>query len=323
MNHPLTLLFGLPRSGTTWIAKIFDSHPDSLYFHEPDSLNKLVLFPHDSNSWDGAPRQQSMEKYVEDFIKLKSPHVNGKLPLFEKHYRSTLAQKLHHFNIITSKGSQSLFDIALPSNYWISHKNSQKAHWVWKSIESTKHLGLMLEALPTARSILILRHPCGQIASAIRGEKSVPGFSRIDASEDIEAFEKLAASDVGQRHNLSLEKFENMHPIERRAWRWALPYEKTMLQTQENDRCMLVRYEDVATNPLLWAQKMFEFAGLEWSSQTEAFVQQSASLQNDDYYSVYKDSQVTMTRWQKELSMNDASMIMDVVSQTLPGKLFL
>lgn len=28
------LLFGLPRSGTTWLGKLFDSHPDTLYRHE-------------------------------------------------------------------------------------------------------------------------------------------------------------------------------------------------------------------------------------------------------------------------------------------------
>src|SRR5580698_1469066 len=30
------LVLGAPRSGTTWLAKIIDSHPDVLYRHEPD-----------------------------------------------------------------------------------------------------------------------------------------------------------------------------------------------------------------------------------------------------------------------------------------------
>ena len=34
----LSLLFGMPRSGTTWVAKILDSHPHADYRHEPDSL---------------------------------------------------------------------------------------------------------------------------------------------------------------------------------------------------------------------------------------------------------------------------------------------
>ena len=33
------LVLGYPRSGTTWLAKIFDSHPDILYRHEPDELS--------------------------------------------------------------------------------------------------------------------------------------------------------------------------------------------------------------------------------------------------------------------------------------------
>ncbi len=32
------LVVGAPRSGTTWLAKIIDSHPDVLYRHEPDEV---------------------------------------------------------------------------------------------------------------------------------------------------------------------------------------------------------------------------------------------------------------------------------------------
>ena len=39
-------LIGLPRSGTTWIAKIFDSHPDVLYYHEPDYIDRIPCVPY-------------------------------------------------------------------------------------------------------------------------------------------------------------------------------------------------------------------------------------------------------------------------------------
>ena len=48
MEKGTVLIFGMPRSGTTWLGKLFDSHPSTLYRHEPDSwrmLEDVPLFP--------------------------------------------------------------------------------------------------------------------------------------------------------------------------------------------------------------------------------------------------------------------------------------
>jgi hypothetical protein len=39
------MILGAPRSGTTWLGKIFDSHPRVLYRHEPDSVYRTVAIP--------------------------------------------------------------------------------------------------------------------------------------------------------------------------------------------------------------------------------------------------------------------------------------
>jgi len=36
------LVSGSPRSGTTWLAKLLDSHPDVLYRHEPDEVSPPI-----------------------------------------------------------------------------------------------------------------------------------------------------------------------------------------------------------------------------------------------------------------------------------------
>ena len=39
--RPLIFLCGMARSGTSWLGKILDSHPDTLYRHEPDIVERL------------------------------------------------------------------------------------------------------------------------------------------------------------------------------------------------------------------------------------------------------------------------------------------
>lgn len=38
-------ILGVPRSGTSWIGKMFDAHPDVLYRHEPDILVRNTELP--------------------------------------------------------------------------------------------------------------------------------------------------------------------------------------------------------------------------------------------------------------------------------------
>ncbi len=40
------LIVGLPRSGTTWIGKLLDSSPLTLYLHEPDSFFRIPCLPY-------------------------------------------------------------------------------------------------------------------------------------------------------------------------------------------------------------------------------------------------------------------------------------
>src|ERR1700712_4231116 len=43
----MIFIFSSPRSGSTWLAKAFDSHPDTLYLHEPDIVDRgSDLLPH-------------------------------------------------------------------------------------------------------------------------------------------------------------------------------------------------------------------------------------------------------------------------------------
>ena len=53
----MIVIFGSPRSGTTWLGKLFDSHPDVFYLHEPDSILVDREIPFQVN-------EDELEKYI-------------------------------------------------------------------------------------------------------------------------------------------------------------------------------------------------------------------------------------------------------------------
>src|SRR5215831_11376601 len=96
----------MARSGTSWIGKIFDSHPITLYKHEPDRRMPGVPM---------APRLDEMERFrdsINQFVtRLPSEnrsHVAGSLPVFPKQYRSRLVQQLHTTSVLAGAAASSM-----------------------------------------------------------------------------------------------------------------------------------------------------------------------------------------------------------------------
>ena len=98
----MILILGSGRSGTTFLAKLFDSHPRVLYRHEPDWL--LV-----GNSIPFQPRLDELERYrdqtsryLDSLAQIRSPKVSAHLPLFHKQHRSHARQRLQNRFALTA-----------------------------------------------------------------------------------------------------------------------------------------------------------------------------------------------------------------------------
>jgi len=313
MSQGLTLLFGMPRSGTTWIAKIFDSHPDTLYRHEPDSggtLNEVPFFPK-ADQWE--KHHPAVESFVRDLLAMNSSRVAGSLPIFRKNYCSDPRLIFQRAAIMATRATEALgWELPIPP---IADQTA-RVHLVWKSIESTGRLGLIARALPECRAILILRHPCAYIASVLSGESQQRFTDSSPASEDYEIFEwLLAASRRGSNHP-SLDALKRLEPVERLAWLWVLTNEKAMADIAEMENCAYVRYEDVCAEPFAKAWEMLNFAGLIWDTQVKNFIQQSTSRHSDRYYSVFKDPAVAASRWRSNLSQENIARILKIVRES-------
>lgn len=308
---PCILLFGLPRSGTTWIGKLFDSHPDTLYRHEPDSVRKLKmpLFPEKE---DAARYRDELESFIGALPQMRSPEVVGKQPLFPKSYQSAAGLAAYRASVLAAK-AVSRVRRHFPSPYRPTAHGLEHARIVWKSIESQGRLGACMGALPEARAIHLVRHPCGYVASLLRGEASKRFSDATPAAERLWVLKLLLATAPGRSHGLSLDELARLTPEERLAWRWVLTQEKTLADVAGCSRVLTMRYEDVCAHPVEETRRMFAFAGLDFPPQTEQFVQASTGATHKAYYSVFKNPRAAAEHWRSELSPSVIDRILGVV----------
>ena len=142
------LVFGMPRSGTTWIGKLFDSYPDTLYRHEPDSVRRLSLplYP----EMEVAPQyREELEQFVASLPQLRCPKVVGKQPLFPKSYQSAADLCAYRVSVAFAKFAGRV-RCKLPCTHGSIAGVSGHAHLVWKSIQLPRRLSVCIDALPVA-----------------------------------------------------------------------------------------------------------------------------------------------------------------------------
>ncbi len=297
---PCILVFGMPRSGTTWIGKLFDSHPDTLYRHEPDSVRRLTipLFPEKE---DASRHRGELEQFIATLPRQRSPEVVGKQPLFPKSYLSAAGLAAYRAGVVVAKAA-SRVRRHFPCMYRPTGESRARARVVWKSIESSGRLGVCVDALPTVRAIHLMRHPCGYVASVLRGEAARRFGNSTPSADDLWLLKLLLATGTAKKYGLAAADLARLAPEERLAWRWVLLQEKILADVAGSDRVLTVRYEDVCAEPVKMTRRMFEFAGLDWQVQTERFVQSSTQASRSGYYSVFKSPQASAERWRSELA---------------------
>jgi hypothetical protein len=317
------LLIGARRSGTTWLGKIFDSHPGVLYRHEPDTVVRTRVFPDFCDAADIAAHRPEARDYLLQLAGVRTLKSAGSLPLLPKSYQDRSAFRLRRAIVLGLKACEQIAPIrawarriAIPDLLGPG-ASDQDPFCVIKSVSSCGRVGLYAEAMPEARILLILRHPCGQVASTLRGvalqkfEKTVP-------------VEEIIGLPQADRYGLTVARLQAMSEAERHAWHWAVLNEKALDDLPEGSRGRVMRYEDLCTAPEAVAHELFDFAGLAWDPQVDRFIEDSTKpTARDRYYRVEKDPIVAMNKWRQELSPEDQRRVMAVAAQTRVGQRFL
>jgi hypothetical protein len=311
----VVLLLGAPRSGTSWLAKIFDSHPDVLYRHEPDTVLRTWDLP-----WM-CPRDE-VDKYVDvarvylrRLFETATLKTAGSLPMFSKRYqsapaalaRSVIIHALHAADL-AKIFRRVAREVHIPD--FIDLDRHPELRIVVKSVSSRGRARLFAEALPDARIIFILRDAWGQVASMQRG-------AAMNKFEEPVPVAELLDTEQAARYGLTQERFALLPQVEQFAWNWAILNEKAIDDLGGLDRVKILKYQDLCEHPLEQAKDLLRFAGLPWDDQTETFLRRSTTYGGPDrYYAVFRNTAAALFQWRQQLSDDDQRRINDVVQAT-------
>ncbi|WP_417318935.1 sulfotransferase family protein [Emcibacter sp.] len=316
----MIFLIGSPRSGTTWVAKIFDSHPDVLYRHEPDSVvisEEVPFFPASADMDRLIPATRDYFSKLWDVRHLKSA---GSLPVFPKSYFSSFMNAFRAKFLFTLKVIGAVAHrLGLPSDVKvpaISRKKmaAGKIVPVMKSVNSNCRTGLVARAFPEGKVVHILRHPCGYVSSQLRGRK-------LKLMEDVVFYEEVSSMPLARERGWTVEKLKAMSLEEQLACTWVCFNEKVMKDIQGLENCYDLVYEDLCDDPVGVAKKLFQFCGLSYNDQTDAFLQSSLNYEGgpEKYHQTVRDPKTAAEKWKNELDAEQVAKIRNIVSGTIAG----
>jgi hypothetical protein len=242
--------------------------------------------------------------------------------LFRKNYRDPLRQQLFESTAVLAKAVArlpvgSLYrDIRVPD--LISSSRRSGAKLTIKSVSSTCRARLFAEACPELKIIHLVRHPCGVVASQLRGV--LMGLMKPDLYLD-------ALFELPETHGygLGLDELRQMSYEEQFAFQWMVQNDKILHEMADRQNYRLVRYEDICSDATSLLGELFPFCGLQPSDQTRAFLDRLEHQPTGSgvrYFSVMRSPASTASKWHTELSTDTVDRIMAIVNDSRIGKLF-
>ena len=306
-DAPIVLIVGAPRSGTTWLAKIVDSHPDVLYRHEPDETQPGP----DPLTAEALPAL--LERWTAD----RSGRTAGKRPFFPKSFQSGWARALRGL-IAASVSAASRLPPPFAAWGRISIPDLLRdppPRVAIKSVRWAMGAALLARTQPASRIVFILRHPCGQVASVMRGNR-MRRFDLKTEGTDM-PFDEAAAVAFAAAHGVDDRTFQVLPDAAKYAWSWRAFNEPAYAALAPLPNVHVVLYEALCTEPVALSRRILTFAGLDFGAQTQDFLARSTMHQGQaGYYAIFRDAIAAAENWRKTMPPDEREAVRFVASSS-------
>lgn len=259
-TNDICFVLGAPRSGTSWLLSILDSHSKTLCVHEPFRHGaigmKRFMLEKDRRT------VESLRSYFLGFAQVADPRTMPP-PYFMKGYGSVSPM------LLKAAWVCSKFSIDWPFKTLGTRAVSGATLTVVKDEASQQALSLA-ESLH-AKVVIICRDPLSCVDSWMRGQAMavMPKMDRNVIWKECEA--------IGSAIGLTRTGFANASEAEIVAVRWATQYVQCRLFESRSDNCFWIRYEDLYDAAEANCRRLFDSLGVSWEQGVADFLASSTT----------------------------------------------
>lgn len=182
-----------------------------------------------------------------------------------------------------------------------------------KSIGWAQDAAILARTLPDSRTIFILRHPCGQVASVMRGNRQRRFDLRTEGTDM--PFDEATAIRFAATYGIAEPAFQALPNAAKYAWSWRAFNEPTYAALAARPNVHVVLYEALCAQPDALAYRIMKFAGLDWNPQTADFITRSTAHDGEaGYYAIFRNAIAAAENWRTTLPAADQHAVRSVVS---------
>jgi hypothetical protein len=307
------LLLGTPRSGTTWLASLLNSHRDVLYSHEPLSrlqgprLEPLVERMKQAGFLEEDERHTVLQEWCRADPDCRRPPFFNKSFLWSPAWLQMLGWTLVRG---TKRGYQAFRWCFTPAPH-------RAFDLLIKDIDWSKHTPAIVRAMNPIL-INIIRHPCAVAASQLRGQRLglMPDADRAKWLREHEDLCTPLGFDAGTIRKMGTCEFIGLE--------WLVQNVTYLDVARSHPRSMVIVYENLCRDTRGVLRGIFDFLDWGLGPQTEKFIARSTRESRfqilrwlrgkQQYFAVFKNSAKSAESWRTELTELEKQQVLSIAS---------
>lgn len=310
-NKNCILILSAPRSGSTWLGSLFNSHPNVIYRHEPiarlhsriearNGLLRRLKF--------GPVLSENDRKELLDLLCTASPEVD-RPPFFTKSYSHAPAN--WRFILWTLSVNSETFSRLYEKHFFFLQ--TPKEILVIKETGWSMELVSIVRGLGSSATLLLVRHPCAIISSVLRGINSGL-MPRADEQMKRDWYVHHQAAPFLTNNAIKEPEVIQMDPLTFWALRLRILYDIFLeLAAAGSTKVSFLVYEEIQRDPQKEIADLFTRLNITLDQRVIKFIDKSIgqkptmvyTLQNkgkSKYFGVLRRKSFDPWQWQRQLT---------------------